>query len=103
MEDMNHAEDLCFYLSIAKDRIYDYTSDTILIYRERYDSAMTNYLGLEEGYYKLFQYIRSNNHLSVIQSLYIRLKIMRIMFLTYLVQERNLAQAIRSFYQYITM
>jgi glycosyltransferase involved in cell wall biosynthesis len=102
-EDMKHCEDICFYISIAKDKIYDHTTDRILTYRKRFDSVMTDYSGLEEGYYRLYQYIHNNYNLSIPKELLLKMKIMRIMFLTYLMDGRNPRCAIKSSYQYLTM
>ena len=103
MEDMRHAEDICFYMSVAKDKIYDYTTDKILIYRKRPDAAMSDYVGLEEGYYRLFKHIYNNYSLNVYKQILLKFRIMRIMSLSHLLDGRNPGRAIRCLYQYLIM
>lgn len=96
IEEMTHSEDICFYLSIAENKIYSYTRNRILIYRKRNDSAMTNYQSLEEGYYKLYKYI--NNTFKITNSIkfFLRIKIAKIMFLTYIFNEKSVKNALKS-------
>ena len=49
-ERLTHAEDLLFFLGIARDGIYTYTPATILRYRRGHTSAMTDLRGVHKGY-----------------------------------------------------
>lgn len=49
-ETLSYGEDLIFFISIAKQGKYDYTSDSILCYRRHSLSAMRNIKGLANGY-----------------------------------------------------
>ena len=61
-EEMTHAEDLFFYLTISKNKKYTYTNSPILFYRERKNSAMKDLAGLEHGYLNLLRKIRKEFH-----------------------------------------
>lgn len=47
---MSHAEDLAFYLTIARRGDYMATPELILLYRKGHGSAMSNLDGLDRGY-----------------------------------------------------
>ena len=103
IETMNHSEDLCFYLSISKNRIYDYTSETILVYRKRSNSAMTDYVGLENGYYKLNKYIVKNFNLGKYQKYKNKIKMIKIMFLIHLIKGKSIKNAFKCMFRYLIM
>ncbi len=100
-EGMTHAEDLFFYLTIAKDRKYAYTEGPVLYYRERENSAMKNLEGLEQGYLDLLKNVRKelNPDPAILQSL--KKRIMRIMFLSHLFDGRDPCGAARSLFRYL--
>lgn len=52
-EDMTHAEDLAFYLRIARQGRYDHVDDVVLHYRTGHGSAMADVDGLRRGYAQL--------------------------------------------------
>jgi glycosyltransferase involved in cell wall biosynthesis len=56
---MTHAEELAFYFLIAREGLYDHTSEPVLLYRVGHNSAMTDLKGLEKGYHQLFQVVSS--------------------------------------------
>lgn len=81
-ETLTHGEDLLFYISISANGIYNYTQETILFYRKGYQSAMTNLIGLEEGYKKIYKILK---YQFKIEKLYFTgFKIKKIMFLSFL-------------------
>jgi|TARA_B100001964_G_C14101159_1_gene539395 glycosyltransferase involved in cell wall biosynthesis len=92
-ENMDYLEDLYFYLSISNGGVYDYTKDIVLFYRKTFGSAMSNLTGLENGYYKLFNLIKTNHKSDLGTILYLKYKICRIMFSTYLIDGVNLRKA----------
>ncbi|MCW5899077.1 MAG: glycosyltransferase [Flavobacteriales bacterium] len=55
-EHMRHAEDLAFYLSIARDGVYGSTERPVLLYRRGHGSAMSDLDGLDRGYQALFRF-----------------------------------------------
>jgi len=101
-EGMTHAEDLYFYLSISESGQYDFTQETVLHYRKSNNSAMTNLKGLENGYAELLEKVQSIPTILESNKKYLRFRIMRIMFLSYLNQRQPLA-AIRAAVRYATL
>ncbi len=93
---MTHAEDLYFYLSIAKGKTYAYTSETVLNYRQSDHSAMKDLSGLESGYVLLIKNVKHKLGVGGSRLLFLKLKIAKIMILSFLFNGRNLLAAIRS-------
>jgi glycosyltransferase involved in cell wall biosynthesis len=58
-ESWTHAEDLAFYLSIAADGKYDFIDAIVYVVRRGHSSAMSNLQGLENGYSKLLDYMKT--------------------------------------------
>jgi teichuronic acid biosynthesis glycosyltransferase TuaG len=56
---ISHAEDLLFYLNMAKGRCYGYTTETVLFYRVTGHSSMTRLEGLERSYLHVNHWMRS--------------------------------------------
>jgi len=85
-EKMTHAEDLLFYIELSgqNDVMYGFVSDEIYNYRSGHDSAMTNLSGLEEGYVRLLSEVKKNTYIAKIPYLLLKLKIMKIMFLSWM-------------------
>lgn len=96
-EKMTHCEDLYFYISIASDYLYDYTDDAILNYRKYNNSAMSNLMGLENGYIALIKKLRIKY--SNINPFYTKLKVTKIMFLSHLFDGKSILNAIGSVYR----
>lgn len=94
-EGVTHGEDLCFYLSLAKGRRYDYVDDDILWYRKGHASAMSNIDGLEAGYRHFYAYAAQLGA-SASDLRYLRLRILRIVFLSHLFDGRSPVKALRS-------
>jgi glycosyltransferase involved in cell wall biosynthesis len=95
--DMTHAEDLYFYLSISGTGVYTYVDAPILHYRQHDTSAMRNLRGLENGYALLLYKVKERY--SSEYDPYLKRRIIRIMFLSWLVNGRNPIQAICSFFR----
>ena len=83
VEGMTHAEDLYFYISISKGKKYSYTSEEVLHYRVTGQSAMSNLEGLEKGYKILYYKIKSDQKPDYRVLINLRLKLKKIMFLSY--------------------
>lgn len=81
---MSHAEDLLFFISISRSGNYGYVINEILKIRKRDSSAMSNLKGLENGYALLYKEIRKMKTHTFKQLLYLKMKIIKIMFLSYL-------------------
>ncbi|MFY0628614.1 MAG: glycosyltransferase [Reichenbachiella sp.] len=96
--DMTHAEDVFFFLSISKDRFYGYTDQTILHYRQRSDSAMSNLKGLENGYILLIKKIKQRFSVSLWNMVYLKAKAAKIMFLSHLFDGNSFTNAIKSIF-----
>jgi teichuronic acid biosynthesis glycosyltransferase TuaG len=86
-ENITHAEDLLFYITLAKGRKYGYTTDDVLVYRRTGESAMTDLDGLMRGYDYLFRWMRLNERIvDPVDALYFRKKTRTIAAKTYLSQ-----------------
>jgi glycosyltransferase involved in cell wall biosynthesis len=55
-EHMTHAEDLAYYLTIARAGPYAYTQEIVLHYRSGHGSAMSDIKALDKGYIDLYQH-----------------------------------------------
>lgn len=95
-EAWRHCEDLAFLFSIAEDGKLGYTEATAQIYRRWDNTAMTNIEGLEEGYSKYYNLVRNSGKASMFETLSLKFKIMKIMFLSYFSQKK-VKKAIKSF------
>lgn len=91
--DVTHAEDLLFYISIADKGMYSFTEETILLYRIRHNSAMTDLKGLENGYREVYRTVSSLSNIEKSDLGYLKMRIVRIMVLSYL-RSCNLKQAV---------
>ncbi len=83
-EGLSHGEDLLFYIENANQGLYDYTDECVLYYRQTSGSAMSNLKGLQTGYRQIYHEIKKNNWANFWQLLYLRMKISKIMFLSFL-------------------
>jgi glycosyltransferase involved in cell wall biosynthesis len=55
-EEMRHAEDLAFYLKLARRGQYCATTEPVLYYRTGHGSAMSDLDGLDKGYLQLYAF-----------------------------------------------
>lgn len=101
-EGLTHAEDLSFYLSICDGKQYDFVTDEILWYRRSDSSAMSNLSGLEKGYLHVYQ-ISKNLPITHADRSYLKKRILRIMFLSWLMDGKNPIQAILSFFRIVSI
>lgn len=99
-EGMTHSEDLDFYIQLAFRHqvryMYAFTDEVILHYRVSKTSAMNNLSGLEKGYNAIYKRIVRLKLFSAWKLFQLRLKIIKIMFLSYLVNGQNPIEAMRS-------
>ncbi len=100
-QEMTHAEDLFFYLTIAKGRKYSYTESPVLFYRERDDSAMKDLTGLEDGYFHLLSKVKQDLQPDPTTLKTLKKRIMRIMFFSYLFDGHDPYSAARSLFRYL--
>lgn len=94
-ETIRHGEDLDFFVQIGATGTYSYTEQTVMIYRTGIPSAMSNLKGLEVGYGQLFRKWKSQGLLLGSKSLMLKLKMTKIIFLSYL-NAGNYYSALRS-------
>lgn len=94
-ETISHGEDLDFFVQIGATGTYSYTEKTVMIYRTGVPSAMSNLRGLEVGYGQLFRKWKSQGLLLGRKSLMLKLKMSKIIFLSYL-NAGNVFSALRS-------
>ncbi len=90
-EGMTHAEDLFFYISISDKGIYKSCEEEILYYRVTDSSAMSNLKGLENGYAELYQEVKKIEDVEQEDLNYLKKRIRRIMFRSYLRQLNPIA------------
>lgn len=102
-EKMAHCEDLYFYISISEGKKYDYTNDLILIYRKRFNSAMSDYSGLEKGYRQLYKNINREFNLNFKKKFIIKYKIIKVMTLILLREVHDFKLALKSIYYNLLM
>lgn len=90
--DMSHAEDLFFYIALASKRPvqYGFVDKLVYNYRSGHISAMSNIEGLERGYVVLLQKIDKISRVTLYQKYYLKIKIAKIMFLSYLHHKKKL-------------
>lgn len=97
IEGLSHAEDLCFYLSLAKDGLYDYVEEEVLWYRKGHTSAMSNVKGLEKGYNFYYDYAKSLGAEKK-DLTYLKWRLRRIIFLSYLFDTKSPWAALKSLF-----
>lgn len=100
-ENMTHAEDLFFYISISEGKLYDFTREEVLYYRITGSSAMANLEGLEEGYYKLYQNIKEISSVSFWEKVYLKMKITKIMMLSHCFDGKSPKKSIKVFFKFL--
>ena len=84
IEGQTHSEDITFFLSLSGLGEYSYTNEHILDYRTGHGSAMDDLRGLEKGYLTYLSEAKrlfGNRKLKLAE---LRLRIVKIMFLSYL-------------------
>lgn len=98
-ENMTHSEDILFFIELSnnQDIQYGFVSELVFIYRTGHISAMKNLDGLENGYLSLIQKISQLNQVSFSQIMFLRIKIARILFLTWL-RSKKINRAFKSFF-----
>ena len=89
--DMKYSEDIYFYLNICNqiDSKYSFVNETILNYRRGHASAMQNLKGLASGYALFIHKVKHNINCTGIEYWLMKLKIIKVMFLTYLFDGRK--------------
>jgi glycosyltransferase involved in cell wall biosynthesis len=94
---MTHAEDLLFYIDISQNPAHLFTAveDEILYYRVHENMAMKNLDGLKNGYKALYKNIANKYKAKFSLRLWLKYKISRIMFLSYL-RNKEFYKAVRS-------
>lgn len=101
--DMTHSEDLYFYLSISKTGIYKFVEDTVLLYRTSSASAMNNLRGLERGYQQLYLKVKHQHDATPYDLLYLKLRAVRITVLSYILLKKDMIQAVRAFFRFVSI
>jgi glycosyltransferase involved in cell wall biosynthesis len=98
-ETITHGEELMLYLSVSNEGIYASIDDPILIYRKSKNSAMSNLRGLESGYKKILSEVMKMSYVSAEDKAYMKARINRIMFLSYL-SKYDVYNAIRILFRF---
>lgn len=88
-ENMTHVEDLLFIISLASDKNirYGYVNQVVYLCRRSAGSAMSNMRGIESGYIQLVAQLSKLKNVSKMNRLYLRLKIAKILFLSWLAKK----------------
>jgi teichuronic acid biosynthesis glycosyltransferase TuaG len=98
--DQSHGEDLFFFTELArKGGLYDYTRETILIYRRREMSAMSDLNGLDDSYVRILRKLKEWPEVSWYDRYFFWLRSRRIMFLSYLFNKKSLYKAFFSLFK----
>jgi len=97
---MSHAEDLLFYVEISQNAnyLYDYINEEILYYRIHENMAMKKLEPLEKGYLDFYTSLKNYKTANLSIFLYLKYKIARIMFLSYL-RNKEIKKAIRALWR----
>ncbi len=97
---MSHAEDLLFYVEISQNAnyLYDYINEEILYYRIHENMAMKKLEPLERGYLDFYKSLKNYKTANLSIFLYLKYKIARIMFLSYL-RNKEIKKAIRALWR----
>lgn len=90
-ENLTHSEDLNFFIDISAQGTYKAVSTPILQVRRGHISAIQNLKGLEHGYLGLLNNIKQDDRIRPEQWSYLKKRIARIMFLSYLRKGRVIA------------
>lgn len=92
---MTHAEDIWFILSVHQQSKLSYASVDIpiLYYRKGDQTAMSNLDGLGKGYLRYYSHVKTTKILHGADLTYLKYKIGRIMFLSY-IRKRELKKSI---------
>lgn len=99
MRNQTHGEDLLFFLELSKiGGLYCYTSETVLRYRRRSDSAMTSIDKLNLGYIEICRQIQKWDDVSIFDKLVFWIKSRKIMFLSFLFDKGSVVDAIKSLF-----
>lgn len=99
LEDLTHGEELFFYMTISQNGFYSFTKETILLYRQSGVSAMKNLSGLQGGYEKLLEKVRVG--FPNVPTNYLRMRMIRIMFLSWLFDGKDPIKAILSIFKFL--
>ncbi len=93
-ESMTHAEDLLFYINLAKKGgLYDHCDEVVLKYRRGNDSAMKNLKGLEKGYKTLIEELSKMDEIPTQQLISTKKKVKNMMLKAY-IKDLDLASAV---------
>jgi teichuronic acid biosynthesis glycosyltransferase TuaG len=99
-ENMTHGEELMLYLNISKDGIYAAVDEPVLIYRISANSAMSKLKGLEDGYKKMYLSVKKFQNVSASDKSYMKMRIIRIMFLSYL-SRKEFGNAFKAVFRFL--
>jgi glycosyltransferase involved in cell wall biosynthesis len=84
VEGLSHGEDLVFFTEVSPGLNYDFVSTPTLYFRRSGYSAMSNFTGLANGYRNMYRiFLQKNLFLSVTDRLICKMKITKIMILTF--------------------
>ena len=101
IDGLTHGEDLCFYLSFSQTGSYSFVKEPVLWYRQSTTSAMTNISALEKGYHYIYSYANQLGATKADLS-YLKNRIRRIVFLSYLFNAKSLFKAIQSLFSHFS-
>lgn len=99
-ESITHGEELMLYLSLSENAIYTTVDEPVLVYRKSDNSAMSNLKGLETGYKKLLEFVKKLNYVDEVDKRYMKFRIVRIMFLSYL-RRMDVLNAFSVFFRFL--
>jgi glycosyltransferase involved in cell wall biosynthesis len=99
-ESITHGEELMLYLSLSENAVYTTVDEPVLVYRKSDNSAMSNLKGLETGYKKLLEFVKKLNYVNEADKRYMKFRIIRIMFLSYL-RRMDILNAFSVFFRFL--
>lgn len=101
-ERLTHGEDLDFLVSVADCGLYDFVPEKILIYHKGSTSTMRNLDGLSRCYMLLIEKWIDSKIISNFQFIFLKIKIGKIMLLSYASQGR-VFKGLIEFFRFLTL
>jgi len=98
-EDISHAEDLHFYLSIAGDGNYTYTDEVVLHYYRHPSSAMNDIRGMADGLFSYLKFVQTMEQYDLSIMIELKYRLIRAVCGSYY-KEGRIIEASKAFFKF---
>lgn len=99
-EDISHAEDLHFYLSIAGDGNYSHTNEVVLHYYRHPSSAMNDISGMADGLFSYLKFAKTNDRYDLSIMFELKYRLIRAVCGSYY-QEGRMVEVFKAFFKFL--